>query len=181
MDAVGPTCCEMCPERVCVTPPGVHTRGLWVGSTSALKHCRSRDIFIPDPGLLRSMIMESHAAFKKNHLPFSFVLSDVPRPRQTFLRLCCVCRQRMSISGSLSWVLFENLCELVKIRGCASLKTTILLQTNQKNRHAIQVSCFSLTSEPLLEVLRGPQAQVCVDEVWTSWWGSQWVLSALGV
>lgn len=77
--------------------------------------------------------------------------------------------------------MFENLCELVKIRHCTFLKTAILLQTNQKNRHAIQVWCFSLTSEPLLEALRGPQAQVGVDEVWTSWWGSQWVLSALGV
>lgn len=77
--------------------------------------------------------------------------------------------------------MLENLCELVKIRHCAFLKTAILLQTNQKNQHAIQVSCFSLTSEPLLEALRGPQAQVGVDEVWTSWWGSQRVLSALGV
>ena len=56
--------------------------------------------------------------------------------------------------------MFGNLCELVKRRHCAFLKTAILLK---KKKKAILVQCSFLISELLLEALRGPQAQADVD------------------
>lgn len=125
---------EMGPGRVHVTPP---PERMW-GADAV--HVSSQTLHRKGLSYPTSWTSEEHDCGKppitKTHLPFYSVPSHLPKPRQMFLRLCCVCR-RMSISGSLTWIMFGNLCELVKRRHCAFLKTAILLKKKKCNSSVV--------------------------------------------
>lgn len=65
-----------------------------------------------------NMIIESNPLKKKkNHVLFCSVLSDLLKTNVP--ETCCVCRKkRESISGSLTWIMFGVLCELITIGQC---------------------------------------------------------------
>lgn len=92
--------------------------GAQVWYASARRHCEW-DFLIPNPGpgFWEHDYRKQPIKKKKNHVLFCSVLSDLLKTNVP--ETCCVCRKkRESISGSLTWIMFGVLCELITIGQC---------------------------------------------------------------